>query len=83
MSLFNRYDDWLEEKKHARVPDDFASRVLAAVEAHPDGAFAGRGYRKVFLVLWNTRSFRVGVSTLACLVCALRMFQVVTLFLPH
>jgi hypothetical protein len=74
-----RHDDPYEAWKHARagaeVPGGFADKVMAVVRAR-------QARRPVLLrVLLTSPVVRIGIGSLACAVCLLRILQVVAVFL--
>jgi len=74
------YQSWKEQRARAEVPADFADRVMASVRA------LGRRkhqsvLRDLLVAVLSSRLGRVGICTLACIACVLRMVQVIALFI--
>jgi hypothetical protein len=83
MTPEDRYQAWLQKRAEAPVPEGFAGRVMKLVHAEPPTQPIGRGPQVLFLALCSSRACRIAASALACLVCAIRMIQMVALFLPR
>jgi hypothetical protein len=70
-----RHDDpyaaWKQARAAANVPAGFADKVMAGVRT--------RQARRPVLPL--SRAVRIGIGTAACLVCLLRILQVLAVFL--
>jgi hypothetical protein len=79
----DRYQSWKRRRAEIEVPADFADRIMAAVTAHeknPSQRFAIRAWLATVLF---SRVGKVGLCTLAGLVCVLRVMHVVVVFLPQ
>jgi hypothetical protein len=83
MEPSDRYQSWKRRRAKIEVPADFADRILAAVAEHEK-----RESRRFALRAWSaavlfSRAGKVGLCTLAGLVCVLRVMHVVAVFLPQ
>jgi hypothetical protein len=83
MESNDRYQSWKRRRAELEVPPDFADRVLAAVadqEKKGRHRFALRAWLAAVLF---SRAGKLGLCTLAGLVCVLRVMHVVVVFLPQ
>jgi len=83
MESNDRYESWKRRRAEIEVPAEFADRVLAAVmeqEKKKRHRFALRAWLAAVLF---SRAGKVGLCTLAGLVCVLRLMHVVVVFLPQ
>jgi hypothetical protein len=83
MESNDRYQSWKRRQAEIEVPANFADRILAAVMEHENTKrhrFALRAWLAAVLL---SRAGKVGLCTLAVLVCVLRVMHVVVVFLPQ
>ena len=74
---------WKRRRAQTAVPPDFADRVMRAVAVH-DSRRAWPGAAADFLSrLWSSRPARVGICALATLVCVVRIFAVLGVFVAR
>jgi hypothetical protein len=74
------YETWKRRRARARVPPEFADRVLNAVRERE----RQRAERWLWLraLLWS-RPAQVGLTALACAACVFRILQILGLFLGN
>lgn len=75
------YESWKADRGRADVPEDFADRVMDAIAARAIERRRDSALRLWLLGLLASRAVRVGIGTLACAACAVRVLYVVALFL--
>jgi len=82
MESNERYQAWKCRRAEVAVPPRFAERVMESIterETKRDLAFVVSHW---LASVCNSRPVKVGVCVLAGLVCALRVFHVVAVFIP-
>jgi hypothetical protein len=78
-----RYRNWKRARVQVRVPADFTDRVMRAVAAHERRRPWSSSLAELLLRLIVSRPARVGICALAGLVCAVRMWSVLALFIAE
>lgn len=75
------YEAWKRQRAEARVPDDFADRVMASLQLHEQRP--ARQLLWLYRVVFDSRAFRVSVCSLAFAAGLLRVLQVIVVFLAE
>jgi hypothetical protein len=79
----DRYQSWKRRRAEIEVPAAFADRVLAAIGEHEKKERYRFALRAWLAAVLFSRAGKVGLCTLAGLVCVLRVMHVVVVFLPQ
>jgi hypothetical protein len=83
MESNDRYFSWKRRRAEVEVPPSFADRVLAAITEHEKKKRHRFALRAWLAAVLYSRAGKVGLCTLAGLVCVLRVMHVVVVFLPQ
>jgi hypothetical protein len=83
MESNDRYQSWKRRRAEIEVAADFADRVLAAVTEHEKKERQRFALRVWLAAVLFSRAGKVGLCSLAGLVCVLRVMHVVVVFLPQ
>lgn len=79
----DRYRDWKRRRTQAEVPADFADRVMRAVAAREPEPPRHSAAGALLFRLLASRAARVGICAAAAVVCAVRIWSVLALFVSE
>jgi hypothetical protein len=78
----DRFEAWKRRRAAVEVPAGFADRILLAVAAQDKNVRSRAAFRSRLAVLLFSQPGKIGLGTLAGLVCLLRVLHVVAVFIP-